>query len=128
MIGRRLPGGVREDNKNLMKKARSPLWGLPLFLVMIAWPCVATAGSWVRGYGETVTEATENALKAANAAVASRGKGCIGRNKGGPDTRLAAKEQGLFVVEVFYSHHAGSCGQLSNDEAWVRKQVEALTK
>ena len=80
----------------------------------------ALAGTYARGLGETVTIATENATKNAEAAVRSRGKGCVGVGKDGkPENavRVPGKDaNGLWIVEVFYSFHAGSCGQMSDDK------------
>jgi uncharacterized protein (DUF1330 family) len=88
---------------------------MPIFILLLGLALLSTpvyAGDWAKGYGETVTIATENSLKAAKAAVVTRGTGCIGR-KNGDDTRLAPKEQGLWVVETYYSHHNGSCGKMA---------------
>lgn len=88
---------------------------------MLAVSATVHAGTWVKGYGETVEKATEAGLKVAKSAVKSRGTGCVDGK-----TRLAPKEQGLWVVEVHYSHHNGSCGKQSSDEAWVQEQVGKL--
>ncbi|MDJ0740627.1 MAG: hypothetical protein QNJ91_13000 [Gammaproteobacteria bacterium] len=106
-------------------KTRKSTYVLLMAASMLASAAVH-AGGWAKGYGETVKEATESSLLAAREVVNSRGKGCVGRSDGGPTTRLAPREQGLFVVETFYSHHNGSCGKMSADEAWVRDQVGRL--
>lgn len=80
----------------------------------------ALAGGWGRGLGETVTEATDNATKNAAAIVRSRGEGCVGLAPGSnPDdlVRVVGKDQhGLWIVEVAYSNHNGSCGKMSRDQ------------
>ena len=92
----------------------------------------AYAEDWATGFGETVTEATENSLSNAKAAVASQGSGCIGSKDGTEDTRLRpegqveAKEYGIWVVQTYYSHHNGSCNKNSKDQIWVEDQVSKL--
>ena len=72
---------------------------------------LAYAGDWAQGYGTTVTEGMENAIKAAERIVLSRGSGCVGPGKdGGQAVRYLGQENGLYKFEAFYSHHNGSCG------------------
>ena len=71
---------------------------------------LAYAGNYVRGYGVSPTEATENALKAAEAAVRSRESGCVGPGKDGQQAvRYIGKDGDLYVFEAHYNNHDGSC-------------------
>ena len=80
-------------------------------LVSSAVSGVAHAGDWAQGYGATVTEGMENAIKAAERIVASQRRGCVGPGKdGGQAIRYLGQENGLYKFEAFYSHHNGSCG------------------
>jgi len=80
------------------------------------------AEDWAQGYGETPTEAIDNALKAAERIVASRGKGCVGPGKsGGPAVRYIGKERGLYKFEAVYSHHDGSCGKRKSIGDYVKE-------
>ncbi len=80
--------------------------------VMSIAPGLAFAGNYARGYGVTPTEATENALKAAEAAVRSVGRGCVGPGKdpGFPATRYVGKDGDLYIIEAYYNDNDGSCG------------------
>lgn len=73
----------------------------------------AHAGGYAQGYGTTPTEAIDNALKAAEKIVISRGRGCVGPGKDGgvEAVRYVKKDRDLYVFEAFYSHHDGSCGK-----------------
>jgi hypothetical protein len=84
----------------------------------------AFAGGYARGYGETVTEATENALRAAEVAVASRAnnRGCVGPGKDGqPGMVYKGKEDGLHVMEAHYNHTAGACGQKKSVGDYIKE-------
>ena len=94
----------------------------------------AFAGSWAIGHGRIVGNTPEAAIRAiastvklsviaAEAAIDSDGVGCIGGNLTGGDTRLEVKGD-IVKVYTFYSHQAGSCGEIS--ENWIRGQVEEL--
>ena len=73
---------------------------------------VAYAGDWAQGFGETPTEAIDNALKVAEKIVKSVGKGCVGPGKdGGKAVRYVGKTGDLYEFEAFYSHQDGSCGK-----------------
>jgi hypothetical protein len=79
-------------------------------LVTFAIPAIA--GGWAQGYGETPEKGIESAMKAAEAIVKSRGKGCVGPGKsGGEAIRYIGKEKDLYKFEALYSHHNGSCGK-----------------
>ena len=75
----------------------------------------AIAGSWAKGYGSTVEEATENAIANAKSAISSRGAGCLSGQ-----IKLLGKEHDLWAVEAHYNQHNGSCGHGGGrDYNWV---------
>ena len=79
--------------------------------ILLSTGTYAAAGSYATGVGETLKEATENALSAAQAAVKSRKAGCVGPGKDGQEgVKYMGKTDGIFKVGAHYNHHNGSCG------------------
>ena len=86
---------------------------------LIAMPVLAD--TWHKGYGETVTEATDNASTLALDAVRDRGLGCVDKAK------KPVKDGDLWLVEVHQSYHSGSCGQRSpNQQLWDQYSRDAI--
>ncbi len=83
---------------------------LIILLLALLWFTSASAGDWVRGTGETLNQATQDAINNALRIVRHQGSGCLG-SKEGDLIRVLEKEDELFVIEAFYSHSDDSCGE-----------------
>ena len=99
------------------------------FAMLSATP--AWAGTYAFGYGETIKEATDNANSTAAQSVNTRRKGCVGVGKDGDpnDSVIVDKDRktGLWKVGIYYSFHAGSCGQMSDDKKLAIATAKSLT-
>lgn len=83
------------------------------FVCVLLFAGSANAGGWAKGYGDTVEEATENAIENTKRVISSRGDGCLSGQ-----IRLSEKEHGQWAVEAHYYQHDGSCGRVG-DYNWV---------
>lgn len=93
------------------------------------WSAPASAGTFADGYGETLPEAIKSALEVAEAAIRTKGKGCVMPYKG-ETIRIIGKSEvsgtTIWHVTAHYANQAGSCGQKSTDEIWIRNTAANL--